>query len=228
MEGTPLSHTHLQTEATVHTRPLRRGLYLITPDERDPARLLECIEPLLPYASCLQLRCKAMSVTCLLDAGSRLRDMCAASGVTFIVNDDVNLAHALGADGVHLGEHDGAIADARRLLGDQAIIGASCYDELALAHAAVAAGADYVAFGACFPSPTKPAARQAKLDLFNQAACLRVSLVAIGGITPDNAGSVIAAGADLIAVISGVFDAPDPVAAARSYFSCFEDPTYES
>ncbi len=212
----------------MHTRPLRRGLYLITPDERDPARLLECIKPLLPYASCLQLRSKVMDAASLLGAGSRLREMCAATGVTFIVNDDVNLAHALGADGVHLGEHDGAIADGRRLLGDHAIIGVSCYDDLARAREAAAAGADYVAFGACFPSPTKPAARRASLDLFRQATCLRVPRVAIGGITPDNAGSVIAAGADLIAVISGVFDAPDPIAAARSYLSCFEDPTHES
>ena len=228
MEEAPLSHTHLPTEATMPTRPLRPGLYLITPDERDPARLMECIEPLLPYASCLQLRSKVMDATCLLEAGSRLRDMCAAARVTFIVNDDAHLAHALGADGVHLGEHDGAIADVRRLLGDSAIIGASCYDDPALARQAVAAGANYVAFGACFPSPTKPAARRASLDLFNRASGLRVPRVAIGGITPDNAGSVIAAGADLIAVISGVFDAPYPVAAARSYLSCFEDPTHES
>ena len=228
MEEIPLSHTPLLTEATLRTRRLRTGLYLITPDERDPARLLERIEPLLPYASCLQLRSKVMDATCLLEAGLRMRSMCAARGVTFIVNDDPPIARAIGADGVHLGEHDGAVADARRLLGDSAIIGASCYDDLSLAHAAVAAGADYVAFGACFPSPTKPAARRASLDLFRQATCLRVPRVAIGGLTPDNARSVIAAGADLIAVISGVFDAPDPVAAVRAYLSCFEDPTHES
>ncbi|MGV8923734.1 MAG: thiamine phosphate synthase [Thermomonas sp.] len=212
----------------MYTRPLRRGLYLITPDERDPIRLLERIKPVLPHASCLQLRSKVMDAARLFDAGSRLRDMCVAADVTFIVNDDANLAHALGADGVHLGEHDGAITDARRLLGGNRIIGASCYDDLAHARAAVAAGADYVAFGACFASPTKPTARRAGLDLFRQAACLPVPRVAIGGITPDNAGLVIAAGADLIAVISGVFDAPNPVAAARSYLSCFEDPTHES
>lgn len=228
MEEPPLSHTLLSTEATMRTRSLRRGLYLITPDERDPARLLERIRPLLAHASCLQLRNKVMDAASLLDAGSRLRDICTARGVTFIVNDDTNLAGALGADGVHLGEHDGAIADARRLLGGRAIIGASCYDDFEHARAAVAAGADYVAFGACFPSPTKPAARHASLDLFRQAACLLVPRVAIGGITPDNAGAVVAAGADLIAIISGVFDAPDPPAAARAYLSCFEDPAHES
>lgn len=212
----------------MHTQPLQRGLYLITPDERDPQRLLERIKPLLPHASCLQLRNKVMDAARLLDTGSRLRDLCAAAGVTFIVNDDAALAHALASDGVHLGEHDGAIADARRLLGDHAIIGASCYDDFAHARAAVAAGADYVAFGACFASPTKPSAPHANLDLFRQAACLRVPQVAIGGITPDNARAVVAAGADLIAVISGVFDAPDPPAAARAYLSCFVDPTHES
>ncbi len=208
-------------------RPLRRGLYLITPDERDPVRLLERSKPLLPFVSCLQLRSKVMDSANLLDAGSRLRDMCAAAGVTFIINDDADLARALGSDGVHLGEHDGAIAEARRLLGGDAIIGASCYDDIERAHAAVAAGANYIAFGACFPSPTKPAARAAGLDLFRQTARLPASRVAIGGITPDNAGRVLAAGADLIAVISGVFDAPDPVAAARAYLSCFEDPTHD-
>ncbi len=206
------------------TQRLRRGLYLITPDEPDPIHLLERTKPLLAYASCLQLRNKVMDTKALRDAGNLLRDACMTAGVTFIVNDDPQLAHELDADGVHLGEHDGAIADARALLGDDAIIGVSCYDDPARARAAVAAGADYVAFGACFPSPTKPAARFAALSLFRENASLHVPRVAIGGITPDNARFVIAAGADLIAVISGVFDAPDAIAAARAYLSCFEDP----
>ena len=210
------------------TPGLKRGLYLITPDEPDPQRLLERVRPVLVFASCLQLRNKVMETTVLRKAGARLREACTASGVTFIVNDDASFARELGADGVHLGEHDGDIADARDQLGGGAIIGISCYDDPARARAAVAAGADYVAFGACFPSPTKPAARGADLGLFRENALLHVPLVAIGGITPDNAPSVIAAGADLIAVISGVFDAPDSIAAARAYLSCFEDPTHES
>lgn len=212
------------TKATLRARRLQRGLYLVTPDELDPLRLLERIQPVLAYASCLQLRSKVMDANTLRDAGVHLRRACAAAGVTFIVNDDAILAHELGADGVHLGEHDGAIADARNVLGNEAIIGVSCYDDAERAHAAVAAGADYVAFGACFPSSTKPAARCADLGLFPQTSSLQVPRVAIGGITPDNAGAVIAAGADLIAVISGVFDARDPAAAARAYLSCFEDP----
>ena len=107
------------------------------------------------------------------------------------------------------------------MLGDDAIIGVSCYDDIGRARMLVAQGADYIAFGAFFPSPTKPHARRAGIDLLRDSASLGVPRVAIGGITPDNAGPVVAAGADLIAVISGVFDAPDPIAAARSCRSLF-------
>ena len=202
---------------------LERGLYLITPDERDPARLLERLLPLLPFAACVQLRAKSMGDHALRDAGTRLRDACAETGVAFIVNDDARLAHALHADGVHLGEHDGGIAEARTLLGDAAIIGVSCYDDLQRARDAAAAGADYIAFGAFFPSSTKPNARRAGIDLLRNSAGLGVSRVAIGGITPDNARLLVEAGADLIAVISGIFDAPDPVATARAYLSTFQN-----
>ena len=201
---------------------LERGLYLITPDERDPARLLERVLPLLPFAACVQLRVKSMGDHALRDAGTRLRDACAETGVAFIVNDDARLAHALHADGVHLGEHDGGIPEARTLLGDAAIIGISCYDDLQRARDAAAAGADYIAFGAFFPSPTKPDARRARIGLLRDSAGLGLPRVAIGGITPDNARALVVAGADLLAVISGVFDAPDPVAAARAYLSCFD------
>lgn len=204
---------------------LHRGLYLITPDEPDAERLLARTLPLLPLAACLQLRNKAMDVATLRDIGFRLRAACAAARVPFIVNDDARLARELDADGVHLGEHDGAIADARALLGSDAIIGASCYDDLQRARDAAAAGADYLAFGAFFPSPTKPNARRAGIELLRESAGLRVPRVAIGGITPDNARPLVDAGADLLAVISGVFDAPDPIASARAYLSCFQDET---
>ena len=140
----------------------------------------------------------------------------------FIVNDDVRLAREVGADGVHLGEHDGDIAAARVLLGDDAIIGVSCYDDLQRARDAATAGADYIAFGAFFPSSTKPNARRASPDLLRNSATFGLPRVAIGGIAPDNARSLVAAGADLVAVISGVFDAPDSIAAARAYFSLFK------
>jgi thiamine-phosphate pyrophosphorylase len=201
--------------------PLERGLYLITPDERDGERLLARTLPLLPFASCLQLRCKRMDDATLRASGIRLRSACADAGVPFIVNDDVRLAHSLEADGVHLGEHDASLADARTRLGAGAIIGVSCYDDASRARAAAAAGADYVAFGAFFPSPTKPHARCADPALLRGSAGLGVPRVAIGGITPDNAAPLVAAGADLLAVISGVFDAPDPVAAARACLALF-------
>lgn len=202
---------------------LQRGLYLITPDARDPSRLLERVLPLLPFAACLQLRAKSMDDRLLRGAGARLREACADARVPFIVNDDARLAQELDADGVHLGEHDGGIAGARALLGENAIIGVSCYDDLERARTLTAQGADYLAFGAFFPSPTKPHARRASLDLLRDSAVFGLPRVAIGGITPDNAGPLVAAGADLLAVISGVFDAPDPIKAARAYLSCLQD-----
>ncbi|GHC00429.1 thiamine phosphate synthase [Thermomonas carbonis] len=202
---------------------LGTGLYLITPDDPDPARLLARTTPLLPFASCLQLRNKVMDAAQLRDAGRSLRDACSDASVPFIVNDDAALAAELGADGVHLGEEDGGIALARALLGDAAIIGASCYDDIERARRLAAEGADYLAFGAFFPSPTKPQARRASLQLLRDSAGLGLPRVAIGGITPDNGGSLVTAGADLIAVISGVFDAPDPIAAAQAYLSLFRN-----
>lgn len=202
---------------------LQRGLYLITPDDPDPERLLARTRPLLPFASCLQLRNKVMDAASLRDAGAGLRAACAEAGIPFIVNDDATLAADLGADGVHLGEDDGDIAAARMLLGDHALIGVSCYDDIERARVLAAEGADYIAFGAFFPSPTKPNARRAGLDLLRDSADLGLPRVAIGGITPDNARMLVDAGADLVAVISGVYDAADPVAAARAYLSNFED-----
>lgn len=205
------------------SNPLKRGLYLITPDDPDPARLLARTSPLLAFASCLQLRNKAMDIDALRDAGRRLRQACNRAGVPLLVNDDPALAAELAADGVHLGEADGDIASARALLGDDAIIGVSCYDDIARARRLAAEGAGYLAFGAFFASPTKPHARRASLELLRDSANLGLPRVAIGGITADNAPSLVAAGADLVAVISGVFDAPDPVAAARAYASCFDN-----
>jgi thiamine-phosphate pyrophosphorylase len=198
-----------------------RGLYLVTPDEMDDARLLARVRPLLAYAACLQYRNKRADGALRRRQADALRMLCSDAAVPLIINDDPALAAAVGADGVHLGEHDGAIATARALLGAEAIIGVSCYDEATRASEAAAQGADYVAFGAFFPSPTKPHARRAHAALLRDARHPGVARVAIGGITPDNAPALIAAGADLVAVVSGVFDAPDPVAAARAYAHCF-------
>lgn len=203
---------------------LSRGLYLITPDEPDSARLLARVAPVLPFASCLQYRNKRADPGLRERQASALRLLCRDAGVPLIINDDAALAARIGADGVHLGEHDGELAAARALLGDAAIVGVSCYDQLARAEIAAQAGADYIAFGAFFPSPTKPHARRASPVLLQAAARLGLVRVAIGGITPDNARPLVNAGADLVAVISGVFDATDPVAAAQAYRACFTHP----
>lgn len=201
-----------------------RGIYLITPDESDTKRLLARVQPLLSAGICwLQYRNKAASATLRREQAPALRALCDTHGVPLIINDDATLAHAVGAAGVHLGEDDSGIAMARTLLGPEAIVGASCYDEISLAERAVAAGASYVAFGAFFPSRSKATTRRAHPDLLRQSAALGVPRVAIGGLTPDNVGPVIAAGADLVAVISSVFEAPDPVATLRAYLACFQD-----
>ena len=200
---------------------LERGLYLITPDDADTVGLLRRVQPLLAHAACLQYRNKSATPALRHAQAAALLPLCRAAGVPLVINDDADLAAAIGAHGVHLGEHDGAIAPARALLGAGAIIGVSCYDEPARAERAVAEGASYVAFGAFFPSPTKPHACRASPSLLREAARLGVPRVAIGGVTPDNARPLVAAGADLLAVISGVFHAPDPLQAARAYQACF-------
>ncbi len=203
-----------------------RGVYLITPDEADTARLLARVAPLLAVGpTWLQYRNKTADAALRREQATALQDLCAAHGVPLIVNDDAQLAHAVGAAGVHLGGTDGDIGTARALLGADAIIGASCYDQLANAEQAVAAGASYVAFGAFFPTTTKVTHSRAHPDLLRQSAALGVPRVAIGGLTPDNVGPLIAAGADLVAVVSSVFAAEDPVAALRACLARFQEPS---
>lgn len=206
----------------------RRGIYLITPDEADTARLLARLEPLLALRpALLQYRNKPAGPALRASQAHALQARCLAHGVPLVVNDDWRLALEAGAAGAHLGEDDGALAEARaRAPG--LWLGASCYNQFDRARAAVAAGADYVAFGAFFPSGTKPLARRADPGLLREARALGRPMVAIGGITPDNAAGLVAAGADLLAVIGGVFDAPDPAAALRSLQHLFETPEPET
>ena len=153
-----------------------------------------------------------------------LASLCKARGALFVVNDDTELAHAVDADGVHIGRADIALAAARRRLGGERLIGVSCYNDLKRAQRAAGDGADYVAFGSFFPSRTKPGALHADPSLLHAArVCLNIPLIAIGGITPENGAALVAAGADALAVISGVFDAPDVAAAARRYAILFGD-----
>lgn len=201
----------------------RRGLYLLTPDEPDTGRFLARVLPALEAGpALLQYRNKAARAPHRRDQVDALLPACRARGIPLLVNDDWRLAAESGADGAHLGQDDGSLAEARQALGPAALLGASCYDQLALAERAAAAGASYVAFGAFFASGTKPLARRAGLRLLADSAGLGLPRVAIGGITPDNAPTLVAAGADLLAVIGGVFDAPDPAAAVRAYRRAFD------
>lgn len=200
-----------------------RGLYAITPDENDTAALVGKVrQALRGGAAAVQYRNKAGDTRLKLSQAQALLELCRGAGAPLIINDDLELALAVRADGVHLGGKDGDVANARARLGAEKLLGASCYNRLDLALAAQRAGADYIAFGSAFSSPTKPAAVSAPLELYSDAKTrLAVAVVAIGGITPENAGAVIAAGADAIAVISALFDAPDIEAAARRFCSLF-------
>ena len=203
--------------------PRLSGLYAITPDWTDSKRLLAVTETILK-AGCrwLQYRNKAAAPDLKLAQARALRALTRRHAAHLIVNDDPELARSVEADGVHLGHEDGSISAARNLLGNTRIIGVSCYQSLDLAHEAVAAGADYVAFGSVHPSPTKPQANRAELALFTLARrYLPVPVVAIGGITPGNAAAVIAAGADALAVITALYGADDPRAQAEHFLALF-------
>ena len=207
--------------AAIHgkTAPAIRGLYAITPDEADTAIIAAKVRRAIAGgARLVQYRNKAASPALRKEQAAALLALCRAKGVPLIVNDDLELAIRLGADGVHLGGGDGDLSAARRSMAAGKLLGASCYDRLEVAIAAVARGADYVAFGAAFPTATKPAAVRAPLALYAEAkARLGVPIVAIGGITPTNAASTVAAGADAVAVISALFDAEDVEARAREF-----------
>ena len=193
-----------------------RGLYAITDGPRDD--LLDvAAQALAGGARLLQYRDKTRDHARRLAEAGALQQLCRAHDAKLIVNDEVALARSVHADGVHLGKEDGELAPARAVLGSAAIIGVSCYNSIERARAAAAAGADYIAFGAFFPSPTKPHAPRAVPELLRQSAALGVPRVAIGGITPDNAPLLVEAGADFLAVVSAVFRTPDVRAAAQRF-----------
>jgi len=199
-----------------------RGLYVITPDWRDTIKLLLAAKAALEGgAKVLQYRNKVASAGQRLEHALGLSALCGKYGATFIVNDHLDLALEVDANGLHLGGSDGDLVAARKKLGKDKLLGASCYNRIELAQAAKAAGADHVAFGAVYPSSSKPGAVRAPLELFAEAQPLGLPMVAIGGITADNARPVVEAGADALAVISDVFDAPDIAARARQYATLF-------
>jgi thiamine-phosphate pyrophosphorylase len=204
-------------------RPVR-GLYAITPDEESTERLLDMVRLAIEGgAAMIQYRNKRATHAQQLWQAQALRSLTAAYNAVLIINDEVEVARASDADGVHLGRADGSIAAARTLLPGK-LIGVSCYGDIELARAAQLAGADYVAFGAVFASPTKPEAVHAPLSLFRAAKrVLRIPVVAIGGITPGNAASLLETGVDAVAVISALFAAGDIRATARDFSRLFEE-----
>jgi len=200
-----------------------QGLYGITPQWPDVDRLTEAVTRAAQGGMvALQWRRKMLAPEEHLTQARTMAALCRRLGVVFIVNDDWRLALAVDADGVHLGRDDGSLTEARQALGAEKILGCSCYDQPDLARRAMQAGVDYVAFGAIYPSSTKPDAVRATFAHIAQGRRMadaharpRPAVVAIGGITPENAAAVVQAGADNVALIQGLFEAADVTQAAK-------------
>lgn len=203
------------------------GLYAITPETADTARLLAQVEAALTGgAAVVQYRDKSDDVARRHEQASELLTLCQRFNAPLIINDDLRLADLCGADGVHLGRDDGSVAKARVILGPDKFIGVSCYQSLDLARTAQGEGADYVAFGSFYPSSTKPQAPLAELALLHAArAAIYVPIVVIGGITRANALALLDGGADSLAVLTALFDAPDVRAAAHAFNQLFTSET---
>lgn len=199
------------------------GIYLITPDTADTASLCDQVEILLRQSvALLQYRNKSADGSLRRQQAEALLAIARASGVPLIINDDWRLAADIGADGVHLGAEDAVPGQVRAEVGKRMILGVSCYNDLNRAERLRSEDIDYLAFGAVFSSKTKPAAAQAGLDILMAARRWDKPVVAIGGITPDNGREVLAAGADYLAVITGVFSDPNPENALANYVNLFQ------
>ncbi|MDP1596051.1 MAG: thiamine phosphate synthase [Methylotenera sp.] len=199
------------------------GLYAITPDEQNTDVLVAKAEAALQGGiKMLQYRNKLANYKLQTQQARALLPLCRQYHVPLIINDSIELCFTLDADGVHLGADDGNLSEARARLGANKIMGASCYNRFDLALSAQQAGADYVAFGACFTSSTKPRAPVAGLELFARAKSeLTIPTIAIGGITLENASSVISAGANAIAVINAIFSADDVKLTTQQFTKLF-------
>jgi thiamine-phosphate pyrophosphorylase len=202
-----------------------RGLYAVTPDEVDTPRLCAMVGAAIEGgATAVQYRNKVADDALRREHAGALARLCRQRGALFIVNDDAALAREVDADGVHIGEDDGAVADARARAGNGRIVGVSCYGDLARARSLAREGADYVAFGSFFASRVKPDARRADVSLIRAAKSLGVPVVGIGGITSENVPMLVEAGVDAVAVISDVFaheDLADITRAASRIAACF-------
>ena len=194
-------------------------LYLISPQDvagAFPERLRAALDP--GIAAAFQLRVKNVDEHELARLAEPLQRICADAGVTFIVNDSMALAKRLGADGVHIGQSDGDVREARALLGPSAQIGRTCHDSRHLAMEAGEAGADYVAFGAFYPTTTKPSHYRPQPSILSWwSAVFEIPCVAIGGITPENAKPLVDAGADFLAVCQAVWGKDDPASAVKAF-----------
>lgn len=201
-----------------------KGLYAVTPDEQDTVVLLAKVEAaLLGGINILQYRNKQANHKLLTQQAQAILPLCRQYNVPLIINDSVKLCLALDADGVHIGAEDGNLSEVRTRLGPNKILGASCYNRFELALVAQQSGADYVAFGACFASKTKPNAPIASLDLFKLAqAQLHIPAVAIGGIILSNALQAIDAGASAIAVINAIFNNSDVKLSTQQFAQLFD------
>jgi thiamine-phosphate pyrophosphorylase len=200
----------------------RCRLYLITPPKLEPKSFADTLKRALDAGdvACVQLRLKDASDDEIRRAAQTLMPIVQAAGAAFILNDRPDLAAALGADGVHVGQDDASYAEARRLMGPDRIVGVTCHDSRHLAIEASEAGADYVAFGAFFPTQTKESKSRAEIELLTWwSELMVVPSIAIGGITVDNAKPLIEAGADFLAVSAGVWDYPEGPASAVAAFN---------
>jgi len=206
-----------------------RGLYAITPVLADTHVLCDRVAQVVAGGTSLvQYRAKDIDHDLALEQARAIGAICRGAGALFIVNDSIELARASGADGVHVGREDAGVAEARRAW-PRGIVGVSCYDDPQRAAAAAREGADYVAIGSVFASSTKPGARRAPLEAIANASRLsRLPVAAIGGIDLDNARLARDAGADMLAVISAVFGAPDIALAARSFAALYDSTTRAS
>jgi thiamine-phosphate pyrophosphorylase len=202
------------------------GLYAITPSDDLLPRLSALVELALKGgAKLVQYRNKDAPLPLKRAQAAELLRICRAHDARLIVNDDVWLAVEIGADGVHLGRGDGDPAMARQALGAKRILGVSCYDDVERAVAAAQAGADYVAFGSMFASPTKPNAPRASIEMIAEVKRrVDIPVAAIGGIRIDNAAALLRAGADMLAVLSDLFDAMDIKARAAAFQQLFQEP----
>lgn len=204
---------------------LLEGLYVLTDTRLTPPESIEEKVHQAIQGGCrvVQFRDKTGDQEQRHEQAQALSHLCREHDVLFIINDDIALAEAVHAHGVHLGREDQALEQAREILGPQAIIGISCYNSLELAVQAAQAGADYVAFGSFFSSSIKPEAVRAEPELLTRArAQLDIPIVAIGGITAENTPQLIEAGADMVAVISAVFGVTEIRAAARRFAQLFQ------